>query len=118
MRDKTMTAKHPGAIVNATTLAQELDLPEELHTSTAPPPASGGAPHRDAALKRLRQTEPFNLDIALAEMEHAYIDAALSIAEGNVSQAARLLGVNRTTLYSRMESSSSNRSTNANSREP
>jgi type II secretory pathway predicted ATPase ExeA len=51
-------------------------------------------------------------------MEHAYIDAALSIAEGNVSQAARLLGVNRTTLYSRMESSSSNRSTNANSREP
>jgi two-component system nitrogen regulation response regulator GlnG len=113
-----LTAKHPGAIVDATTLAQELDLPEELHTSTASLPASGGESHRDAALKRLRQPDSFNLDIALTEMEQAYIDAALSIAEGNVSQAARLLGVNRTTLYSRMESSSSNRSTNANSREP
>lgn len=112
-----LTAKHPGAVVNAPALAQELDLPEEYLPSTVPPAASSGESQSDIAFKRLRQTAPFSLDTALAEMEQAYIDAALSIAEGNVSQAARLLGVNRTTLYSRMESSSSNRSTNVNSRE-
>ena len=38
----------------------------------------------------------------LKSWEQAYIEAALRITRGNVSQAARLLGVNRTTLYSRM----------------
>jgi transcriptional regulator of acetoin/glycerol metabolism len=32
------------------------------------------------------------------------LQAALRLAHGNVSQAARLLGINRTTLYNRMES--------------
>ena len=32
--------------------------------------------------------------------EEAYIEAAQQIAHNNMSQAARLLGVNRTTLYS------------------
>lgn len=40
----------------------------------------------------------------LGEAERGYIDAALKLAHGNVSQAARLLGINRTTLYNRMES--------------
>jgi DNA-binding NtrC family response regulator len=35
-------------------------------------------------------------------MERSYIEAALRLTRGNVSQAAKLLGVNRTTLYSRM----------------
>ena len=30
-------------------------------------------------------------------------EAALKLAHGNVSQAARLLGIHRTTLYNRME---------------
>jgi transcriptional regulator of acetoin/glycerol metabolism len=34
-------------------------------------------------------------------LERGYIEAALA-DRGNVSQAAKLLGVNRTTLYSRM----------------
>ena len=34
--------------------------------------------------------------------ERGYIEAALRLTRGNVSQAAKLLGVNRTTLYSRM----------------
>ena len=36
-------------------------------------------------------------------MERAYIEAAIALADGNISQAARRLGINRTTLYSRME---------------
>ncbi|MFA7292691.1 MAG: sigma-54 dependent transcriptional regulator [Rhodocyclaceae bacterium] len=113
-----LTAKHPGTLVGSTELAQELDLPDEPPaslTSTAPPAPPS---RREAALKRLQQADPFNLDTALAEMEQTFIDAALSLADGNVSQAARLLGINRTTLYSRMESSPAIRSTNANSREP
>src|SRR6185503_988641 len=43
----------------------------------------------------------FNLDETLMAWERAYIDAALRITRGNMSQAAKLLGVNRTTLYSR-----------------
>jgi len=35
-------------------------------------------------------------------VERGYIEAALKLTRGNVSQAAKLLGVNRTTLYSRM----------------
>jgi DNA-binding NtrC family response regulator len=33
-----------------------------------------------------------------------YIEAAMKLTRGNVSQAAKMLGINRTTLYSRMES--------------
>ena len=36
------------------------------------------------------------------EQEGQYIAAALEIAAGNVSEASRLLGINRTTLHSRM----------------
>jgi DNA-binding NtrC family response regulator len=35
--------------------------------------------------------------------EEAYIEAAQQIAHNNMSQAARLLGVNRTTLYNRID---------------
>jgi transcriptional regulator of acetoin/glycerol metabolism len=39
----------------------------------------------------------------LRGVEQAYLDAALAIANGNMSQAAKLLGVSRTTLYGRLE---------------
>jgi DNA-binding NtrC family response regulator len=45
----------------------------------------------------------FNLDDMLKEWEMRYINTALKITGGNLSKAARLLGVNRTTLYSRMQ---------------
>jgi transcriptional regulator of acetoin/glycerol metabolism len=35
--------------------------------------------------------------------EKAYVNAALKITHGNLSQAAKLLGINRTTLYSRIQ---------------
>ncbi|MBA3493006.1 MAG: helix-turn-helix domain-containing protein [Gammaproteobacteria bacterium] len=35
--------------------------------------------------------------------ERRYIDAALKLSHGNLSHAARLLSINRTTLYSRIE---------------
>ena len=42
------------------------------------------------------------LFVAPRTMER-YIDAALRLSNGNLSEAARLLGVNRTTLYSKIQ---------------
>ena len=54
------------------------------------------------ALRLLEHGGAFNLDEMLKAWERGYIEAALRLTRGNVSQAAKLLGVNRTTLYSRM----------------
>ncbi|MBS1210528.1 MAG: two component, sigma54 specific, transcriptional regulator, Fis family [Proteobacteria bacterium] len=43
------------------------------------------------------------LDDALRRVERDYIAAALSATSGNMTQAARLLGLNRSTLYNRID---------------
>lgn len=96
-----LTAKFPGATIGAADLAQELDLPDDMPLPNAT--ADNGDSLAAAALQRLQKDEPFHLDDALAAFERAHIDAALQLTQGNVSQAARLLGINRTTLYNRME---------------
>jgi len=58
----------------------------------------------DQALRQLERAGAFILDETLKAWERSYIEAALRLTRGNVSQAAKLLGVNRTTLYSRMNS--------------
>jgi DNA-binding NtrC family response regulator len=55
----------------------------------------------DPAQERLKAGN-FNLDQHLREQEASYISAALELASGNISEAAKLLGINRTTLHSRM----------------
>ena len=102
-----LTAKYPGQAVQAGALESELDLQDD--TPASPLPAPAAAIREDdsliaAARRRLQEPEPFRLDQLLAETERNYIEAALRLAHGNVSQAARLLGINRTTLYNRMES--------------
>jgi len=93
-----LITKHAGQAVSPAELEPELDL-------DAPWPASAdsGALAGEAQ-RQLERAGSFSLDATLAAWERAYIDAALRITRGNVSQAAKLLGVNRTTLYSRMES--------------
>ena len=104
-----LTAKYPGQTVSYGALEAELDLQD-----TASAPDDSLQPHPvsplehntllTAATVRLQQGESFSLDRLLAATERSYIEAALHLAHGNVSQAARLLGINRTTLYNRMES--------------
>ena len=67
-------------------------------------PASGrqDAASLEQALRQLERGGAFNLDETLKAWERGYIEAALRLTRGNVSQAAKLLGINRTTLYSRM----------------
>jgi DNA-binding NtrC family response regulator len=56
----------------------------------------------EQATKHLERDKQFNLDEMLTAWEKGYIEAALRLSKGNVSQAAKILGINRTTLYSRM----------------
>mgnify|MGYP005805535107 CR=1 FL=1 len=89
-----LTAKYPGQKVSAMQLQEEFD---PLDTS-----ATGDTGQvQQSRFDELRAGN-FNLDRHLREQEGHYIAAALELAAGNVSEAARLLGINRTTLHSRM----------------
>ena len=102
-----LTAKHPGQKVSHAELEAELDLQDEnTAPPLEPPPEAEQQSHAllVSAISRLHEQQPFSLDQLLADTERSYIEAALRLANGNVSQAARLLGINRTTLYNRMES--------------
>jgi two-component system nitrogen regulation response regulator GlnG len=100
-----LMTRYPGQIVDARALEAELDLPDEPPSTAAiGVDQVAGDAIISTATNRLRQREPFSLDRLLAATERGYIDAALKLAHGNVSQAARLLGIHRTTLYNRMES--------------
>ena len=64
--------------------------------------AGRSQPDRRAGAAQLERGGQFDLDQTLKAWERGYIEAALRLTRGNVSQAAKLLGINRTTLYSRM----------------
>jgi len=61
----------------------------------------------ETIIQQLNQGD-FSLDTVLLEWERRYINAALQASQGNLSQAARVLGINRTTLYSKMQRLSKN----------
>jgi DNA-binding NtrC family response regulator len=99
-----LSAKYPGQAVGAAALDDEFDLGVDSGKglSRAALPASP-AEWKDLATDRLRGGDAFELDALLHEIEQGFIDAAIELERGNVSQAARRLGLSRTTLYSRME---------------
>ena len=96
-----LTTKYPGMTVSAQQLESELDTdqayPQEI------PLASDGKQLIELARKQLQTVANFNLDVTLRQWEKAHVEAALNMTHGNLSQAAKLLGINRTTLYSRMQ---------------
>ena len=99
-----LSAKHPGEQVNSEQLLAELD-PQSLEPATA-----GGAHGMvdlrgsvEAAKQDLQAQRNFSLDETLQRCERSYVEAALALTNGNLSQAAKLLGIHRTTLYSRMQ---------------
>jgi DNA-binding NtrC family response regulator len=94
-----LITKYGGQRVSVAELEPELDL-------EAPTVAVGADAGTlvDQALRQLERAGSFSLDDTLKAWERGYIEAALRLTRGNVSQAAKLLGINRTTLYSRMGS--------------
>ncbi|MCH9672898.1 MAG: sigma-54 dependent transcriptional regulator [Gammaproteobacteria bacterium] len=80
-------AKYPGQAIGLAQLELELDQRSDVDAQT---------------IERLVDGR-FSLDEMLGGWEQRYINAALRLSNGNLSEAARLLGVNRTTLYSRIQ---------------
>ena len=97
-----LTTKYAGQKLSALELDPELDL-ETPRESGPELPADPGT-LVDQAQRHLQRERNFNLDNMLMAWEQGYIEAAMKLTRGNVSQAAKMLGINRTTLYSRMES--------------
>ena len=90
-----LAAKNPGQRIAAGDLERELE-PEFAAGESSDSTLDEGA-------RQEIQEAGFRLDETMREWESRYIRAALKIAEGNLSHAARLLGMNRTTLYSKMQ---------------
>ncbi len=95
-----LATKYAGQKIGPAELEAELDLEPSLVVGAPREPAA----IVDQALRHLERAAGFSLDETLRAWERGYIEAALRLTRGNVSQAAKLLGVNRTTLYSRMNS--------------
>lgn len=97
-----LTTKHAGQRLSAEDLEPELDLESRPEATLSP--SDDPETLIEQAGRHLQRERGFNLDQMLRAWEQGYIEAAMKLTRGNVSQAAKLLGVNRTTLYSRMES--------------
>jgi DNA-binding NtrC family response regulator len=97
-----LIAKYAGQLVNDVQLAAELDLAKSIGSGEMPliSDENGLTAH---AHRHLQTQANISLDHVLKAWEKAYVDAALKITHGNLSQAAKLLGINRTTLYSRIQ---------------
>ena len=98
-----LTTKHSGKNVNPDQLSTELDM-ENLDVEL--PGLAVGQDFKsvlESARRHLQIQKNFNLDETLAQWERGYVEAALMITQGNLTQAAKLLGIHRTTLYSRMQ---------------
>ena len=97
-----LTTKYAGQKLSAVEIEPEFDLeaPVENGTNLQGDPGT----LVEQAQRHLQRERNFNLDNMLKAWEQGYIEASMKLTRGNVSQAAKLLGINRTTLYSRMES--------------
>lgn len=96
-----LTTKYAGKTVNAAELEGEFDL-DLVNPASIPLPTDSQA-LQDYAKNHLRGVHGFDLDKVMKQWEKSYVEAALAMTHGNLSQAAKILGVNRTTLYSRMQ---------------
>lgn len=88
-------AKYPNQVVARSQLENELEIEtfdKKNHGFDS-----------DEAIAQQLNSGDFCLDDALLELERRYINAALEMSHGNLSQAARVLGINRTTLYSKTQ---------------
>lgn len=97
-----LSTKFPGETINSEQLLGELDWEEPL-SAPAEVSTRDFKTSVEAARKHLQGKAGFLLDEALRELERSYVEAALDLTRGNLSQAAKLLGIHRTTLYSRMQ---------------
>ncbi|MGZ5093146.1 MAG: sigma 54-interacting transcriptional regulator, partial [Burkholderiales bacterium] len=97
-----LTTKCPGQCVSSEQLETELDMDASDVDATLLP-VENFSELLDTAKRQLQMQKMFNLDQTLQQWERGYVEAALAITQGNLTRAAKLLGMHRTTLYSRMQ---------------
>ncbi len=97
-----LTTKYAGQKLSPAELEPEFDL--DASSDAGAGLQSDPETLIEQASRHLQRERGFNLDQMLKAWEQGYIEAAMKLTRGNVSQAAKMLGINRTTLYSRMES--------------
>ena len=98
-----LTTKYAGQHVNVDQLQAELDMESVDIDLPGLPLGQDFKSVLEAARRHLQVQKNFDLDHTLQQWEKGYVEAALMITQGNLSQAAKLLGIHRTTLYSRMQ---------------
>jgi DNA-binding NtrC family response regulator len=96
-----LVTKYAGQPVSREQLQAELDTEADALPQLVMP--NDARAMQELAKKHLQLHANFSLDQTLKLWEQSYVEAALKLTHGNLSQAAKLLGVNRTTLYSRMQ---------------
>jgi len=102
-----LTTRQAGQAVSPELLLAEFDSADVAESASAEPAglaADDLEQAREAARKHLQGAGRLNLDATLELWERGYMEAAIELSAGNMSQAARRLGINRTTLYNRLES--------------
>lgn len=98
-----LTTKYAGLLVDSNQLQAELDL-ESIDVDL--PGIAAVADYKsllETARRQLQRQKNFNLDFTLQQWERGYVEAAMLVTQGNLTRAAKLLGIHRTTLYSRMQ---------------
>jgi len=98
-----LTTKHPGQKLSTLELESEIEPDSGADASADPGLPADPQTLIEQAQRHLQRERAFNLDEMLKAWERGYIEAAMHLTHGNVSQAAKMLGINRTTLYSRMD---------------
>jgi DNA-binding NtrC family response regulator len=99
-----LTTKYHGQTVTADQLHAELDMQSgEVEEKRGLASSGDFNALLEAARRQLQTSRAFNLDNTLQQWERGYVEAALVITQGNLTRAAKLLGIHRTTLYSRMQ---------------
>ncbi|MEI7842906.1 MAG: sigma-54 dependent transcriptional regulator [Gallionellaceae bacterium] len=98
-----LSTKYPGQKISIAQLEPELDL--------SPSPSEHVDDLENIQLA-MRQGD-FNLDEQVMNYTGRHINIAMAMAQGNMSEAAKLLGIARTTLYSRIEAQQKHKIQNA-----
>ena len=98
-----LTTKYAGQTVNSEQLLAELDWEEPDVAQPELAQAQDFKATVEAARKHLQMQKNFNLDDTLQRTGEELRRGRAAITQGNLTQAAKLLGIHRTTLYSRMQ---------------
>ncbi len=101
-----LCTKYAGTRITPDLLQSELDRDSLVPAGAGMPSLSDESVLLDAARRQLEADPDFSLDEVLKRWERGFVEAALALTNGNLSQAAKRLGVHRTTLYSRMQTHS------------